>query len=44
MMVFLRFGNRLSAQISWVDDCMTLAEVDGLERDVRRAVLEELPA
>lgn len=44
MIVFLKFGNRLSAQISWVDDCLTTAEVDGMERDVRRALLEELPA
>ena len=44
MVVFLRFGNRLSAQISWVDDCLSLAEVDGMERDVRQALLEELPA
>jgi hypothetical protein len=28
-------------QISWVDDCMNLAEVDGMERDVRKALLEE---
>jgi hypothetical protein len=41
MVVFLKFRNRLSAQISWVDDCLTLAEVDGIERDVRRALLEE---
>jgi hypothetical protein len=44
MIVFLRFNNRLSAQISWVDDCLKLAEVDGMERDVRQALLEELPA
>ena len=41
MIVFLKFGSRLSAQISWVDDCLNLAEVDGMERDVRRALLEE---
>ena len=41
MIVFLKFCSRLSAQISWVDDCMTPAEVDGMERDVRRALLEE---
>ncbi len=39
--VFLRFGRRLSAQISSVDDCLSPAEVDGLERDMRRALLEE---
>jgi hypothetical protein len=44
MIVFLKFGKRLSAQISWVDDCLTPVEVDGMERDVRRALLEELPA
>jgi hypothetical protein len=44
MIVFLKFGNRLSAQVSWVDDCMKLAEVDGMERDVCKALLEELPA
>ena len=41
MIVFLRFGNRLSAQISWVDDCMTRVEADSLERDMRKALLEE---
>ena len=44
MIVFLRFAGRLSAQISWVDDCLNRAEVDGMERDVRQALLEELPA
>ena len=39
--VFLRFGNRLSALLSSVDDCLSPAEVDGLERDVRQALLEE---
>ncbi|HXD00354.1 MAG TPA: hypothetical protein VN048_13510, partial [Verrucomicrobiae bacterium] len=39
--VFLRFGRRLSAQISSVDDCLSPAEVEGLERDMRRALLEE---
>lgn len=39
--VFLRFGNRLTALISSVDDCMTPAEVDAMEADVRRALLEE---
>ena len=41
MIVFLKFGSRLSAQISWVDDCMNPAEVDGMERGVRQALLEE---
>jgi hypothetical protein len=40
-LLFLRFGNRLSAVLSWVDDCLTPAEVDALEQDVRRALLEE---
>ena len=40
--LFLRFGNRLTAELSWVDDCLTAAEVDGLERDMRRALLEEV--
>jgi len=39
--VFLRFGNRLSALLSSVDDCLSPPEVDGLERDVRKALLEE---
>jgi hypothetical protein len=39
--LFLRFGSRLSAALSWVDDCLTPAEVDGLEQDLRRALLEE---
>ena len=30
--VFLRFGGRLSALLSSVDDCLSPAEVDGLER------------
>ena len=43
MVVFLKFGLRLSAEISWVDDCLTLEEVDGMERDMRQALLEEPP-
>jgi hypothetical protein len=39
--IFLRFGNRLSAQLSSVDDCVSPAEVDKLERDMRTALLEE---
>lgn len=42
-MVFLRFGRRLSAQISYVNDCLSTAEIDGVERDVRAGLLEELP-
>lgn len=40
-MVFLRFGNRLSSLLSGVDDCLSPAEMDVLERDVRKALLEE---
>jgi hypothetical protein len=40
-LVFLRFGQRLSAQISWVDDCLSPAEAAGFERDLRAALLEE---
>ncbi len=39
--LFLRFGGRLSAELSWVDDCLTPAEVDALEGDLRRSLLEE---
>ncbi|MGH7994326.1 MAG: hypothetical protein ACREDQ_12465 [Limisphaerales bacterium] len=39
--LFLRFGNQLSTLLSWVDDCLTPAEVDGLDRDLRKALLEE---
>jgi hypothetical protein len=39
--IFLRFGNRLSTQLSWVDDCLSPAEASGLEQDVRTALLEE---
>jgi len=39
--LFLRYNNRLSIMLSWVDDCMNLAEVNGFERDLRRALLEE---
>jgi hypothetical protein len=39
--VFVSFGGRLSAVLSWVDDCVSLAEVEGLDRDLRAALLEE---
>ena len=39
--VFLRFCNRLSALLSSVDDCLSPAEVDGMERDMRKSLLEE---
>lgn len=41
--VFLRFRNRLSAMVSTVDDCLNSLEVDALDRDIRRALLEEIP-
>jgi hypothetical protein len=41
MLVFLRFAGRLSVQISSVDDCVTDAEAESIERDIRRALLEE---
>jgi len=40
-MLFLRFGNQLSVELSWVNDCLSPAEVIGLERDLRKALLEE---
>ena len=39
--VFLRFGNRLSVMLSSVDDCLSPAEVDAMERDIRASLLEE---
>jgi hypothetical protein len=39
--LFLSFAGRLSASLTWVDDCLSLAEVDVLERSLRRALLEE---
>jgi hypothetical protein len=41
--VFLRFRNRQSVVLSTVDDCITPAEVDSLERDMHRALLDEAP-
>jgi hypothetical protein len=40
-LVFLRFNQKLIAHISWVDDCMSPAEVDGYERSLRAALLAE---
>jgi len=40
-LLFLRFANQLSVEVSWVNDCLSPAEVDGLERDLRKALLEE---
>lgn len=39
-MLFLQFGKRLSIMLSWVDDCISLPEANGLERDLRRVLLE----
>ena len=41
MLVFLRFANRLSVQISWIDDCVAENEAESIERDIRHALLEE---
>jgi hypothetical protein len=38
--LFLQFGKRLSIMLSWVDDSLTPAEADGLERDLRKLLLE----
>lgn len=38
--LFLQFGGRLSILMSWVDDCLTAAEADVLEKDIRRCLLE----
>lgn len=39
-MLFLQFANRLSIMLSWVDDCISIAEADGIERDLRRVLVE----
>jgi hypothetical protein len=39
--IFLRFQNRLTSLISYVDDCLTPAEAEGMECDLRQAILEE---
>ena len=39
-MLFLQFANRLSILLSWVDDCISPADADALERDLRRTLLE----
>ena len=42
--LFWSFSGRLCAQLSWVDDCLSLPEVDMLEHGLRSALLnEELP-
>ena len=39
-MLFLQFANRLSVLLSCVDDCISAAEADGIERDLRQVLLE----
>ena len=39
--VFLNFNGKFSALLSWVDDCLSTDEVNGMERDIRSALLEE---
>jgi hypothetical protein len=39
--ILSRFRQRHSATIAWVDDCLTLAEVNDLERSLRSALLGE---
>jgi hypothetical protein len=38
--LFLQFAKRLSILTSWVDDCISPAEADHIERDLRRVLLE----
>ena len=39
--LFLQFGGKLSIVMSWVDDCISLADADAIERDLRRVLLED---
>jgi len=39
--LFLKCGGKLTVLVSWVDDCLSASEVEGFERDLRRALLEE---
>jgi hypothetical protein len=39
--LFWNFKGRPSAQLSWVNDCLSPAEADALERGLRSALLEE---
>ena len=39
--IFLRFGSRLSVLLSSVEDCLNPAEAEGLEQDLRKALLDE---
>jgi hypothetical protein len=40
-LVFWRFSGRLSALLTWVDDCLSPAEADVLEHGLRKALLDE---
>jgi hypothetical protein len=39
--LFWRFGGQLRVLLAWVDDCLSLAEADVLERRLRSGLLEE---
>jgi hypothetical protein len=39
--LFLTFDRRLTGLLSWVDDCLSTAEVDVMERSLRAALLED---
>jgi len=39
--VFVSFGGKPSALLSWVDDCVSEAEVSSFEQGLRAALLEE---
>lgn len=39
--LFLSFGGRLFGLLSWVDDCLSTAEVNEMERVIRSALLED---
>jgi hypothetical protein len=39
--VFWNFSGRLSVLLSWVDDCLSMSEVNTLEQGLRSALLEE---
>jgi hypothetical protein len=41
--LFWSFGDRLHALLAWVEDCLSPAEVDVMERGVRAGLLEEQP-
>ena len=40
-LLFFKFGSQLTAELSWVDDCLAPSEVDKAERMVRQVLLEE---